>query len=163
MQYSEFQQDRIKRFFLAVSVLAANPELRMNSQQATRLLVTTMDQTATPRESLPQVAVSEAQSDFFAFIAQYGAKDRACTKLFGLWIMVAFAIGAYSFYQGGLVFGVLVLVGALIGAFLLNLIIMKLYVIRDFSPTRYGLTPTEVNFALRVVADPQWQRSDAEA
>ena len=60
MQYSEFQQDRIKRFFLATSILAANPELRMNSQQATRVLLTTMDETATPRESLPQVTISEA-------------------------------------------------------------------------------------------------------
>lgn len=161
MQFTEFQQDRIKRFFLAVSVLAANPEMRMNSQEATRVLRVTSDRATTPPESLPSVPVLITEADFFVFIAQYGARDRACAKVFRILLTAAVAIGGYAFYAGGLAPGFMVLVGALVGAFILNLVVMRSYVVRGFSPMRYGLTPTEVHFALEVVADPLWQRNNA--
>jgi len=91
-------------------------------------------------------------------LSQYGARDRACAKVFRVLLVVAAALGGYAFYVGGLSTGLFVLVGALVGAVILNLITMKVCVVRDFSPMRYGLTPIEVNFALKVVADSQWQR-----
>jgi len=160
MQFTEFQRDRIKRFFLAVGVLSNSPEMRMNPGRAILVLKKSMDPVEMPPETLPDVPVLDAQASFFAFLSEYGRRDRVCRKTFGILLTIAFAIGAYEFYQSGILDGVVILGGALIGAFILNVLIMKIYVVRGFSPLQHGLTHTEVSFALdQIIADPQWQRN----
>jgi len=159
MQFTEYQRDRIKRFFLAVSVLSNEPEMRMSPARAMLVLIKSMDPLQMPPETVPDVPVLDTQASFFAFLSNYAKRDRVCRIAFGVMLTIAIAISAYDFYQRGLLHGLAVLGAALIGAFILNLIMMKIYVVRGFSPLRFGLTHTEMEFALDViVGDPQWQR-----
>ncbi|SRR6266540_2756051 len=160
MQFTEFQRDRMKRFFLAVGVLSNKPEMRMNPRQAILVLKKSLDSVEMPPETLPDVPVLDAQASFFAFLSEYGRRDRVCRKIFGVLLTIACAIGAYEFYQDGILDGVVTLGGALISALILNVLIMKIYVVRGFSPLEHGLTHTEVTFALdEIITDPQWQRN----
>ena len=157
--FTEFQLDRIKRFFVAVTALSAKPEIRLNTKQAEKALKLIMDPIETPVETLPVVAILDAQIDLFIFLTAYRVRDRNCLTLFQFLLVIAVGIGGYAIYQKGLLLGLAVLISAFVAAFILNLVVTMFYVARGFSPLKYGLTHTEVYFALEeIIGDPRWQR-----
>ncbi|WP_076883674.1 hypothetical protein [Burkholderia pseudomallei] len=58
MNFTEFQTNCIKRFFLAVSARNDQPELIQNKRMAHAYLRTALDEAAMPSESLPAVQVT---------------------------------------------------------------------------------------------------------
>lgn len=81
--------------------------------------------------------------------------------MFGVLVLVALGYGLRAVYEEGLLAGGRAAVVGLLAAYLLNLVFLKLYVVRGFSPLGVGLTHGEVRFALDdVIGSPRWQEEN---
>ena len=160
MELTAYQIERIKRFFIAVTAISTNSEIRLNPNQAKIALEAFMDPIKTPVKELPVVDLLDTQVAFFKLLSAHSARNRGCEKFFRILLLTSFVIGCYAGYQNGITSGLFILVGCLIVSFILNLVVTKFYVWKDFNPLKYGLTRTEVQFVLdTIIADPKWPQN----
>jgi hypothetical protein len=158
MQLTQYQIERIKRFFTAVTALSAKPEIRLNPKQAKIALRVLMDPVKTPSAELPVVELLDAQATFFDHLSAYGERSRRSRRFFQSLLAISFGISCYMTYARGVATGLAFLIATFLIVFILNLVTVKFYVWRGFSPLKYGLTRTEVEFALDVIlADQRWR------
>jgi hypothetical protein len=160
MKLTDSQIEQIKRFFTAVTALSTNSEIRLNPNQAKIALEVFMDPIKTPAKELPAVDLLDTQVAFFKLLSAHSARKKGAKKFFMILLLTSFVIGCYVAYQSGIESSLFTLVGCLIISFIINFVVAKFYVWKDFSPLKYGLTHVEVQFALdAIIADPKWPQN----
>jgi hypothetical protein len=165
VEFSEFQIGRIKRFAFGVNCLMGlEPKERLDPRKAKTLLGIVLDTTKTPGEQIPDLDdVLDHWIQFFTVLADCNRRDKRAYRLFVVMLAAAVLLGAYYWFMDGILRGVVAMVLGWILAFVVQLIVSNRYVWRGFSPLSWGLTHTEVRFALdAVINDPRWQDGERQ-
>jgi hypothetical protein len=76
MKLTDYQIERIKRFFTAVTALSTNSEIRLNPNQAKIALEAFMDPVKTPAKELPAVDLLDTQVAFFKLLSAHSARKK---------------------------------------------------------------------------------------
>jgi len=157
--FSEVQVDRVKRFAFGVNCLMGlDPKERHDSRKAKTLLRIVLDPAKTPIEQIPDLGdVLDRWIQLFTILVECNRRNKKAERLFFALLAAAFLLGVYYSFRIGILAGIVAFVLGFISVFVFNLIVSSRFVWRGFSPLAWGLTHTEVQFALdAVINDPEW-------
>lgn len=161
LEFSQFQLGRIKRFAFGVNALMDqdSKNVRLDPRKAMRVLELALDPAELPEEKIPDLSsVLNRWIQFFMVLQVCNSREKRAQRLFFVLLSAALLLGAYYWYTDGILRGVVALVLGLLSVFVINLFVSSRYVWRGFSPLAWGLTHTEVRFALdAVINDRNWQ------